>query len=148
VIDAEQFHLPAYTPVLRQVIERVLHHEAPIRDTLLVQRIARAHGFQRSGRLIRDRVLELAELHHHVQDAGADEVFIWHAEGDVTGWATYRVPASANDARAIEDVAAEELRMAAAIIDAADPALEVARLLGVKRLTGAARERIERILRA
>jgi hypothetical protein len=38
--------------------------------------------------------------------------------------------------------------MAAAIIDAADPALEVARLLGVKRLTGAARERIERILRA
>jgi very-short-patch-repair endonuclease len=148
VIDAEQFHLPAYTAVLRQVIERVLHQEAPIRDTLLVQRIARAHGFQRSGRLIRDRVLELAELHHHVQDAGTDEVFIWSAEGDVTGWATYRVPASANDARAIEDVAAEELRMAAAIIDAADPALEVARLLGVKRLTGAARERIERILRA
>ncbi|MGI4840864.1 MAG: hypothetical protein ACRYF9_24990 [Janthinobacterium lividum] len=27
--------------------------------------------------------------------------------------------------------------MAAAIIDAADPALEVARLLGIKRLTGA-----------
>ncbi len=37
--------------------------------------------------------------------------------------------------------------MAAAIIDAADPALEVARLLGIKRLTGGARERIERILR-
>jgi very-short-patch-repair endonuclease len=147
MIDAQQFHMPAYTPVLCQMIEQVLRQEAPIRDTVLVQRIARAHGFQRSGRLIRDRVLELAELHHHVQDAGPDEVFIWHAEGDMAGWATYRVPVSANDTRSIEDVAAEELRMAAATIDAADPALEVARLLGVKRLTGAARERVERILR-
>ena len=147
VIDGEQFHVPAYTPVLRQVIEHVLRHEAPIRDALLVQRIARAHGFQRTGRLIRDRVLELAELHHHVENAGPDEIFVWHAEHDVIGWATYRVPVTADDARAIEDVAAQEIRIAAAIIDAADPALEVARLLGVRRLTGVARERIERILR-
>lgn len=147
LIQAEQFHLPAYTPVLRQIIDEVLRQEAPILDTLLVQRIARAHGFQRSGRLIRDRVLELAEQHHHVQQAGFEEVFIWHAEGDVMQWSTYRVPASANDARSIEEIAAEELRIAASIIDAGDQALEVARLLGVKRLTGVARERIERILR-
>jgi very-short-patch-repair endonuclease len=148
MIQAEQFHSPAYSPVLRQIIEEVLRQEAPILDTLLVQRIARAHGFQRSGRLIRDRVLELAEQHHHVQQAGFDEAFVWHAEGDVMEWSTYRVPASTNDARAIEEIAAQELRIAASIIDAGDLALEVARLLGVKRLTGAARERIERILSA
>jgi very-short-patch-repair endonuclease len=148
MIEAEQFHLPAYTPVLRQIIEEVLRQEAPMLDALLVQRIARAHGFQRSGRLIRDRVLELAEQHHHVQQAGFGEVFVWHAEDDVLGWSTYRIPVSANDARSIEEIAAEELRIAAAIIDTADPALEVARLLGVKRLTGSARERIERILGA
>lgn len=148
MIQAEQFHLPGYTPVLRQIIEQVLRQEAPILDALLVQRIARAHGFQRSGRLIRDRVLELADQHHHVQQAGSEEVFVWHAEGDVAQWSTYRVPASANDARSIEEIAAEELRIAASIIDAGDAALEVARLLGVKRLTGPARERIERILRA
>lgn len=146
MIQAEQFHLPAYNSVLRQIIEEVLRQEAPILDALLVQRIARAHGFQRSGRLIRDRVLELAEQHHHVQQTGSEEVFVWHAEGDVMEWSTYRVPASANDARSIEEIAAEELRIAASIIDAGDLALEVARLLGVKRLTGAARERIERIL--
>ncbi|HEX8592593.1 MAG TPA: DUF3320 domain-containing protein [Pseudomonas sp.] len=146
MIQADQFHLPGYTPVLRQIVEEVLRQEAPIQDALLVQRIARAHGFQRSGRLIRDRVLELAEQHHYVQKAGFEEVFIWHLEGDVMEWSTYRVPASANDARSIEEIAAEELRIAASIIDATDPALEVARLLGVKRLTGAARERIERIL--
>jgi very-short-patch-repair endonuclease len=148
MIQPEQFHLPAYSQVLRQIIEEVLRQEAPILDALLVQRIARAHGFQRSGRLIRDRVLELAEQHHHVQQAGFEEVFVWHAEGDVMQWSTYRVPASANDSRSIEEIAAEELRTAASIIDAGDPALEVARLLGVRRLTGAARERIDRILNA
>ncbi|WP_089041708.1 DUF3320 domain-containing protein [Pseudomonas fluorescens] len=146
MIQADQFHMPEYTPVLRQIVEEVLRQEAPILDALLVQRVARAHGFLRSGRLIRDRVLELAEQHHYVQKAGFEEVFIWHAEGDVMEWSTYRVPASANDARAIEEIAAEELRIAASLIDATDTALEVARLLGVKRLTGAARQRIERIL--
>jgi hypothetical protein len=148
LIQAEQFHVPEYTPVLLQIIEEILRQEAPILDALLVQRVARAHGFQRSGRLIRDRVLELADQHHHVQQAGFEEVFVWHAEGDVMEWSTYRVPVSANDARSIEEIAAEEVRIAASIIDAADPALEVARLLGVKRLTGAARQRIERILNA
>lgn len=146
LIDAERFHTPEYTPTLRQVIDQVLRQEAPILDSLLVQRIARAHGFQRTGRLIRDRVLELADVHHYVQDAGHDEVFVWHAKDDVQAWSTFRIPASANDARSIEEIAAEELRVAAAIIDTVDPALEVARLLGIKRLTGAARERIDRIL--
>ncbi|AZE04925.1 DUF3320 domain-containing protein [Pseudomonas chlororaphis] len=146
LIEAEQFHQPSYTPVLSQIIAEVLRQEAPMLDALLVQRVARAHGFMRSGRLIRDRVLELAEQYHHVQQTEAEEVFVWSAESDVAGWSTYRVPASAADARSIEEIAAEELRIAAAIIDAGDLALEVARLMGVKRLTTAARERIERIL--
>lgn len=148
MIQPEQFHLPHYSPVLRQIIEAVLRQEAPILDALLVQRIARAHGFQRSGRLIRDRVLELVEQHHHVRQEEFEEAFVWHAEGDVMEWSTYRVPASVNDARSIEEIAAQELRIAASIIDSGDRALEVARLLGVRRLTGAARERIERILNA
>ncbi|MNM37089.1 hypothetical protein D3C81_478120 [compost metagenome] len=148
VIDAQRFHQPDYTTVLSQVVAEVLRQEAPMLDALLVQRVARAHGFQRTGRLIRDRVLELAEQHHHVQKTAAEEVFVWHAEADVAGWSTYRVPASAADVRSIEEIAAEELRIAAAIIDANDPALELARLLGVKRLNASARERIERILGA
>lgn len=148
LIQADQFHLPGYTPVLRQLIEEVLRQEAPILDAVLVQRIARAHGFQRSGRLIRDRVLELAEQHHYVQQAGFEEVFVWHSEGDVAGWTTYRIPASSEDTRAIEEVAAEELSIAAANVDAEDKALEVARLFGIKRLTGPARERMERIFSA
>ncbi|VVP81086.1 hypothetical protein PS914_02199 [Pseudomonas fluorescens] len=146
-INADLFHSPEYTPVLMEVIHHVLQQEAPILDSLLVQRVARAHGFQRSGRLIRDRVLELAERNHHLQNSGPDEQFVWHSQADVQTWSSYRVPFSANDVRSVEEIAAEELRVAAALVDAGDPALEIARLLGVKRLTGLARERIERVLR-
>ncbi|WP_163001729.1 DUF3320 domain-containing protein [Pseudomonas viridiflava] len=66
LIEVQQFHVPEYTPILRQIIEEVLRQEAPILNALLVQRVARAHGFQRSGRLIRGRVLEQADQHHHV----------------------------------------------------------------------------------
>ncbi|WP_416425063.1 DUF3320 domain-containing protein [Pseudomonas sp. App30] len=148
LIEAEQFHQPAYVPVLSQIIAEVLRQEAPMLDAVLVQRVARAHGFQRSGRLIRDRVLDLAEQHHHVQVTGADEAFIWCAESDIASWSTCRVPASDADGRSIEEIAAEELRIAAALIDGGDPALEVARLMGVKRLTAPARERLGRILGA
>jgi very-short-patch-repair endonuclease len=144
-LDAEQFHQPAYTPVLRQLIGEVLRQEAPILDTLLVQRIARAHGFGRSGRLIRDRVLELAEQHYHVQQTGLEQAFVWQAEADVEAWARFRVPASASDLRGIEEIAAEELRMAARTVTAGDLPAEVARLFGIKRLNGAGRERIERV---
>jgi very-short-patch-repair endonuclease len=146
LIDAERFHQPAYTPVLRQLIEQVLQQEAPILDASLVQRIARAHGFGRSGRLIRDRVLELAEQHHYVQQTGLEQAFIWQAETDVPAWDRYRVPASASDLRGIEEIAAEELRMAATTLDAADLPAEIARLFGIKRLNAAGRERIERAL--
>lgn len=60
------------------------------------------------------------------------------------GWSTFRVPASSNDVRSIEEVAGQEWRIVASLIDAGDPALEVGLLFSVKRLTGAARERIER----
>ena len=59
-IDPAQFHEPSYTVTLREMISRVIAAEAPIRDNLLVERIARTHGFRRSGRAIRDRVMTLA----------------------------------------------------------------------------------------
>lgn len=145
-ISPEQFYAPEYIPVLMDVIGQVLKQEGPILDSVLVQRVARAHGFQRSGRLIRDRVLELAECNHYIQTVAPDEQFIWHSYDDVATWSTYRVPASASDVRSVEEIAAEELRVAATQVNTGDMALEVARLLGVKRLAGPARERIERIL--
>lgn len=146
-INAELFYSDEYNPVLATLIDRVLAHEAPILDSLLVQRIARAHGFLRSGRLIRERVLELVEQKYHLQLDAAKALFVWKNEQHCQDWAHYRTPASDNDVRSIEEIAMEELKAAASIVSAEDHALEVARLFGVKRLTSTARSKIEEAIR-
>ncbi|WP_137889156.1 DUF3320 domain-containing protein [Pseudomonas sp. 2FE] len=142
-IDADLFHLEEYDSVLTALIERVLIQEAPILDSLLVQRIARAHGFQRSGRLIRERVLDLAKRNHHLQADPIEDQFVWRTEQDVATWSRYRIPATDEDIRSIEEIAFEELRTAAYGVKSEDRPVEVARLFGVRRLTGAARARVE-----
>lgn len=147
-ICAETFYSQEYDEVLADLIAHVLEQEAPILDLLLVQRIARAHGFQRSGRLIRERVLDLAEKNHHLRRDPVEGQFVWNTESDVANWSRYRIPAELTDARSVEEIAAEELLTVASLISAGDRPLEVAKLLGVKRLTVAARERIELVMKS
>jgi hypothetical protein len=47
--DASRFYDGGYRPILRQMIALVVATEAPIYEDVMVERIARAHGFQRSG---------------------------------------------------------------------------------------------------
>lgn len=146
-INPELFYSDEYNPVLATLIDRVLEHEAPILDTLLVQRIARAHGFMRSGRLIRERVLELTEQKYHLQIDAADALFVWQNEQHRQDWTHYRTPATDNDLRSIEEIAMEELNAAASTVSAEDQALEIARLFGVRRLTSSARSKIEEAIK-
>lgn len=147
-INPELFYSDEYDPVLADLIDRVLAHEAPILDSLLVQRIARAHGFMRSGRLIRERVLELVEQKYHLQRNAAEDLFVWLNESHRQEWAHYRAPATENDVRSIEEIALEELKAAASTVSAEDQALEVARLFGIKRLNSTARSKIEESIKA
>jgi Protein of unknown function (DUF3320) len=68
VLDPASFHEPAYDVHLRAMVAHVLSAEAPISGDVLVTRIARAHGFQRSGNLIRDRVMGMAERYYHITE--------------------------------------------------------------------------------
>ena len=58
-IDSKSFFLPEYSNVLREVILAELKAESPIREDVLIQRVARLHQFNRSGARIRDRILAL-----------------------------------------------------------------------------------------
>ena len=146
-INPEQFYSDEYNQVLTDLIDLVLTHEAPILDTLLVQRIARVHGFRRSGRLIRERVLELIESKYHLQLDATETLFVWQNEQHRQDWAHYRAPATDNDIRSIEEIAMEELKAAASTVSAEDQALEVARLFGIRRLNSAARNKIEEAIK-
>ncbi len=141
-LDPAAFYEPGYAATLIALIEHVLTHEAPIADTLLVQRIARAHGFKKAGRIIRDRVLALVVRHYHVRDG-----FVW-PDGEAPGlWQSYRLPATDDDIRQIEEIALPELRAAARASIAQDIPVDVARLFGVRRLSVVARSRIELAMR-
>jgi very-short-patch-repair endonuclease len=55
-LDPARFYDVDYRPRLIALVDFLLKAEGPIPDDLLTQRVARAHGFQRTGRRIRDVV--------------------------------------------------------------------------------------------
>ncbi|WP_010219117.1 DUF3320 domain-containing protein [Sphingomonas sp. PAMC 26621] len=138
-IDAERFYDPSYDTALRSLIGHALSVEAPIAEGLLVQRIARAHGFQRTGRIIRDRVMAIVEQSHVVEEEAGGGRFIWADGVSQSGWHLARYPARSEDVREIEDIALAELHIARLNKNTA----EVARAFGVRRLSAVAKARIE-----
>ena len=57
--DRELFYDGAYSATLKAMVAHVINAEGPIFEDVLVDRIARAHGMQRSGNQIRRRVFSL-----------------------------------------------------------------------------------------
>lgn len=147
VIASARFHQDDYDTTLAEIISHILTHEAPLLEDALVQKIARAHGFQKAGRLIRERVLDLVDRHHHVRADRLGGQFVWLDAGAPSQWCKHRQSPSAETARGIEAIAYEELRAAAlATAGGDDRALEIARSFGLRRLSPQGRERLERML--
>ena len=146
-LSPQRFYDSDYDETLKQLIAHVLECEAPILDDLLVQRIARAHGFQRSGRLINQRVLALAKRHHFIRKDPINGFFVWPNRDAVSTWCFFRVPSSEEEARSIEEIAFEELRAAIPSPPVGDVAINTSRILGTRRLTASARSRLEEVIR-
>ena len=144
-IDKARFQEPAYTPVLREMIARVVAQEAPIRDDLLVERVARAHGIQRNGKHIRERVLTLARGGAYMRsEEPGGAVFVWPSAETEQAWARARFPAQSRDIRQLEDISLAEIGAALRDCGGEDPLSEAARRFGVRRLSASARQRILR----
>lgn len=147
IIRPDHFYEEGYDATLQDLIAHVLNCESPISESLLVQRISRAHGFQKSGRLIRERVLELVDRAHHLRADPIGGHFVW-IDGEAPAlWAQYRLPASEENSRKIEEIPFEELRAASLASKGEDLPVEIARLFGVRRLASVARERLEAVLK-
>ena len=143
-IDPGRFQEHDYSAILKEMVSQVVAAEAPIRDTLLVERIARAHGFKRSVRQIRERILTVVRSVAHVETEHTGASFVWADAMVVAAWEKARYPNSSADVRSIEDIALPELSAAIrGCIDAADPLTDAARRFGVKRLSAAARDRLK-----
>ena len=145
-IDPDQFYEEDYTPLLIELIRVTLECEAPIADDLMVKRIARAHNFKRTGRLIRERVLDLAEEQFHIREDPEEGSFVWLNEHAVAVGVPMRQPSDEDATRRIEEIPSEELLAGLAHTGDGDPVREIARLFGIFRLSANARERIQKAI--
>ncbi|MBS0368123.1 MAG: DUF3320 domain-containing protein [Proteobacteria bacterium] len=150
VISVEQFYEPAYDEVLRLMVEWVVRHEGPVLDAVLARRIARAHGFQRTGSRIQERVAQIAR-----QCVGATEeaagVFYW-PDGVIPGTeVAFRWPFDEDSARGVDEICEQELlSLALGVVDSGksgeEALIAMAREIGLMKLRAASRGRLEAVL--
>ena len=143
-IDPQRFYDDDYDDDLANLIARAIEFEAPVRDDKLATIMARAHGFARTGRLIKERVDAIARRIAYFTVDDEDCVFFWTDENQAASLAEYRVPASGKMERSINEISLEELALAANTVpNEDDRPVAVARLFLISRLRKSARRRVE-----
>jgi len=142
--DPEAFYEFSYRSTIDAMVTRIVETEAPVRDDVVAQRIARAHGWLRTGSRIRDKI----ERHLRPFDFTHDSAgrFLW-PKGGIVKTVNYRPPATEDHRRPVADIALQEL---VGLVQAhpqaheePDPALVLARLMGLERLAASSRARID-----
>jgi very-short-patch-repair endonuclease len=151
-VNPDAFFEPGYDSVLSALITHVLKQEGPVLDDVLARRIARAHGWVRTGTRIRERVARLAQTLSHAtkEDVG---VFYWPEHLDPTEPLCFRRPADENNARPVDEICPQELAALAREVTTAgaqgEAALsKMAQALGLQQLRAASRVRLMKALQS
>lgn len=148
-VSVDDFFNRSYDVVLLPMIRHVVEVEGPVLDAVLARRIARAHGWQRTGARIQERVVGLAASAHR---GTSEEVgtFFWPSATEPEAAIEFRRAADAS-ARSVDEVCLPELVALAQDVlssglTAEAAVLAMARELGLQRLRAASRGRFEEAL--
>jgi hypothetical protein len=148
-VDPDAFFEPSYSGVLSTLIAHVINEEGPILDVILARRIARAHGWVRTGSKIRERVSSMAKSTHRttIDDVGE---FYWPSHIGDSSAIVCRRPGDEASIRPVDEVCGEELAALARELLAKGKEGEVllhamARELGLQKLTASSRLRLEKV---
>jgi very-short-patch-repair endonuclease len=144
-----QFFERSYDTVLLEMIRHVVENEGPVLDDVLARRIARAHGWQKTGSRIQERVEGLAATAFQTTTEDVGKFY----------WPTSKVPGipfafrrPADDAgRALNEICIPELVALAREVLARDLGADaaivaMARDIGLQRLRAASRGRLEQAI--
>lgn len=147
VLDPDRFYEPSYRPVLAAAVAHVLDVEAPIFEDVLVRRIARAHGFGRTGSRIAQAVSTVIDrAHARTQDD--ERVVLWPVGMAPSSVLPFR-PSPAG-VRSHADVPAAELAGLIGTLAAPTAGQDLVRLmaaeLGLSRIETTTRLRLERAI--
>ncbi len=149
-ISADLFYEPSYDAVLQPMVEWVVQREGPVLDAVLARRIARVHGFQRTGSRIQDRVGQIARRHFKTtEEAGG--TFYWPREMEPCSELAFRWPTNDDSTRGVEEICEAELLSLARLVlqrghSGQEALIAMARELGLQRLREASRVRLEGVL--
>lgn len=145
--NPDRFFDGEYNDILSAMIAHVVDHEGPVLDALLARRIARAHGWLRTGGRIRERVFQLARVRYRTTD---EEVgtFYWPEHRDPATEPPFRAPADEDSVRAADEISLPELASLARAVIAQGTEGEavyyaMARKLGLQQLRASSRVRLE-----
>lgn len=150
-LDPEKFNDIGYRQVIRRLGLAIIDAEGPVSFDYLAMRIARAHGFKRTGGQIR-RQVQQAVARQRPQSRGAgEEQVLWPAEVEPQAIIPFRGLSVAGVDRSWADVPyPEKLGLALQILEQGpddDPPAAMAAALGLTRLRQTTRDEFAELLR-
>ncbi|MCG6203147.1 DUF3320 domain-containing protein [Rhodopseudomonas sp. HC1] len=147
--DADLFFEFSYRQTLQTMIEAVMATEAPVREDVLAQRVARAHGWLRTGPRIREQVSRHLKRYERTNETSGS--FLW-MPGSVASRVAFRKPHGPNHRRPLAEIPLAELTDFVLCnldaLDEDDPPLVYARLLEIDRLAAPSRDRLDEAISA
>ena len=150
--DPDRFFDGEYNDILSAMIAHVVDQEGPVLDALLARRIARAHGWLRTGARIRERVFQIARARYRTTDEEVG-MFYWPKHLNPAAESPFRGPADEDNVRAVDEISTAELASLARAVIAQGAQGEgiyqaMARRLGLQQLRAASRARLENMVRS
>lgn len=148
-LNPAAFFDDSYEPALARMIAHVIEVEGPLLDAVLARRIARVHGWHRTGSRIQERVSSLAARAHQAtnEDVGT---FFWAGDRGPEVTVAFRRP-TGDSTRSVDEICMPELvtlgrQLLASGYVGEEGIVAMARELGLQRLRTASRGRFERAM--
>ncbi len=149
VPDSERFYDQDYRITLRAMIREIVDASGPMTFKHLCDRIARAHGFQRTGSEIKKTIQDGLGDARAISHGPGDDRVVWPETLMVSEWVQFRGLESGGVKRDWGDVPLpEKLGLAREIVTrrVAQPSVAMGEAIGVQRLRRRTREEIETLL--
>lgn len=139
--DPNAFYETSYRARLDEMVAHVVAMEAPIHEDVLVQRIARHHGFKRAGNRVRETIVKAARRCAMTtrEDVG---IFYWPQRMRESGVVPARASGRDVEVRNVDRICREEIRAINVALSLGGDPGELARALGIARVTQGTRDRI------
>jgi very-short-patch-repair endonuclease len=148
-LSAERFYDQAYLPVIEGLAGSLIDRLGPITFRHLSTKIARAHGFQKTGSQIKKRVWAAISKNRRSTRSPDDETVFWPENTEIREVVPFRGMQIQGEVRAWQDVPyPEKLGLAVSVLQEAheDPVSRVAAQIGLGRLRQATKAELEKLL--